>query len=387
MRKGTRYTSQEQVPCKSCVHSRGLIYHKLLLRAQGWHPKLTETGLPALRRKPAESGLLLGAVLGYRSCLTGSVPMIGFAFEETDEAAAEITRLFDFVWPTAVALWNLRWQVDGFLSAVPGATYENVASRFVVGSEIHGADIRAMTTRTTWEDQKTRFSDFILINVFAIYEGWARSLLKSTGVQGISDRELYREKTATTPGLPGFVARVNSAASSVMQTAFQPTFSTHKKVLSAHQSSMLKCYKYFKEVRNCQIHNNGLADQKLVNAFLDFHPISSASSMQTKEDIEHFSMQLGERTKLSLRGVVGFCDIVLRLMITTDAEISGSKAAETAALNRMRKGLSSRRLTMSANPTRQNQQIRKVCRNGNLPPPLNVSVVRQILLEQGLISI
>ena len=45
--------------------------------------------------------------------------MVCFAFSETDEAADEITRLFEFVWPTATALWNLRWQVGGFLAIVP----------------------------------------------------------------------------------------------------------------------------------------------------------------------------------------------------------------------------------------------------------------------------
>jgi hypothetical protein len=92
----------------------------------------------------------------------------GLAFQETDEAASEITRLFDFVWPTAVALWNLRWQVDGFLNAVPNASYADVASRFVVGSGIHGADIRAMSRNSNWEEQKARFAEFVLTNVFAV---------------------------------------------------------------------------------------------------------------------------------------------------------------------------------------------------------------------------
>jgi hypothetical protein len=112
--------------------------------------------------------------------------MVGFAFRETDEAASEITRLFDFVWPTAVALWNMRWQVGGFLSMVPEASYEDVASRFVVGSDIHGADIRAMSLNTTWEEQKARFAEFILTNVFAIYEGWAKRLLEFTQIRGVS---------------------------------------------------------------------------------------------------------------------------------------------------------------------------------------------------------
>jgi hypothetical protein len=232
--------------------------------------------------------------------------MVGFVFRETDEAAAEITRLFDFVWPTAVALWNLRWQVNGFLTAVPNASYEDVASRFVVGSDVHGADIRAMSMKTTWEEQKARFAEFVLTNVFAVYESWARRLLRSTQVTGMSDRDLYRLGDQVSKGLPVFISRVVATPSPVMQRAFQASFSTHKKVHELQLVSMLKCYRYFKELRNCQIHNGGLADQKAVDAYTEFYPVSSAASLKTKEGIEHFPVVLGDKTQVSLRGVVGF---------------------------------------------------------------------------------
>ncbi len=312
--------------------------------------------------------------------------MVGFAFSETDEAASEITRLFDFIWPTAVALWNLRWQVDGFLTAVPGATHEDVASRFVVGSGINGADIRAMSINTSWDDQKTRFAEFVLTNIFAIYESWARSLLRAVHVTSLKDQDLYREGDGSSTGLAAFLSKVNSTPSAVMQSAFQNSFLGHKKVFVAQQSGMLKCYKYFKELRNCHIHNGGVADQRLVDAFLDFTPISSPSAMKTKETIEHFPATLGTRTPLSLRGTVGFCDIVLRLMVTVDAQLSGSKAAEESALDRMHKGAGKYLLTLNRNSAVAHRQIGKICRNGNLPKPLVPEDVRQLLLQHRLVG-
>ncbi len=312
--------------------------------------------------------------------------MVGFAFSETDEAASEITRLFDFVWPTAVALWNLRWQVDGFLSAVPNATHEDVASRFVAGSDIYGADIRAMSINTTWEEQKTRFSEFILTNAFSIYESWARNLLRSTHISDMSDRDLYREGDGIAKGLSTFIVRVNNAPSTVMQSAFQPIFMANKKVFVAQQTAMLKCYKYFKEIRNCHIHNGGVADQKLVDAFTDFQPTSSPLAMKMRGVLEHYPAVLGDKTPLSLRGVVGFCDVILRLMVTVDAQISGSKAAEEAALSRIRKGMGINRITLSSNDKRVHQQICSICRNGNLPRPIVLEEVRQLLLQHGLVS-
>jgi hypothetical protein len=81
---------------------------------------------------------------------------------------------------------------------------------------------------------------------------------------------------------------------------------------------MLKCYKYFKEIRNCQIHNGGVADKKVVDAFNDFLPVSSAASLKVKETMEFFPANLGDKTNISLRGVVGFCDIILSVCPRTN---------------------------------------------------------------------
>jgi len=63
-------------------------------------------------------------------------------FEITNEAQKQITNIFDFVWPTAAALWNLRWQIRGFLDTVPGSSVSDLESRFVLGSEIHGTNFK-----------------------------------------------------------------------------------------------------------------------------------------------------------------------------------------------------------------------------------------------------
>ena len=63
-------------------------------------------------------------------------------FPCTRDAAHRITSLFDFVWPTAAALWNLRWQVQGFLNEVPNATEQELHQRFMSGSRIQWTNLR-----------------------------------------------------------------------------------------------------------------------------------------------------------------------------------------------------------------------------------------------------
>ncbi len=127
-----------------------------------------------------------------------------------------------------------------------------------------------------------------------------------------------------------------------MTSAFKPTLVKHKKYKLATLHNMLLCYRYFKEIRNRQMHGGGIATQLTVDAYNAFAPVASAMSMDTKEVIEHLPVVLGKPVKLKIRGVVGFCDILLRLMITIDAELSTSHYAEAVALERLRKSKKSK---------------------------------------------
>src|SRR5271167_2227282 len=64
-----------------------------------------------------------------------------YVFQAAYDAHRELTELFDFVAPTAIALWNLRWQVQGFLKEVPNATSNDLSNRFAFGSGMRGGEL------------------------------------------------------------------------------------------------------------------------------------------------------------------------------------------------------------------------------------------------------
>ena len=76
-----------------------------------------------------------------------------YFFTATASAHAQITGLFNFVWPTAAAMWNLRWQVNGYLQVVPDATVEQLRARFTEGADINGANFRRACVEHTWDQQ------------------------------------------------------------------------------------------------------------------------------------------------------------------------------------------------------------------------------------------
>jgi len=306
-----------------------------------------------------------------------------FAFEETDDAMAEITRLYDFIWPTALALWNLRWQVDGYMRAAPDASYSDFQARFAAGSDIRGADVRSMIAKTTWDEQKGRFAEVLLTNLFAIYENWADLL--TDRVTGFKGKDLAYYGNGTSDGVLAFLAAVNKAQSQVMSSCFKSTFERHKDYHLPILEEMLKCYRYFKEIRNCLAHKGAIADQRVADSYASFQPVSSAASLKTKETIQHSHVVVGQRVDLSLRGVVGFSAIMRRLMVSIDAAISGSSIAEQHALERLRQVGGPRRV-LNARPRRQQQQVSKVYTVAGLPAPLNPAIAQGFLLQHRLIS-
>src|SRR6266540_1502515 len=82
------------------------------------------------------------------------------------------THLFEFITPTAAALWNLRWQVRGYLAVAPEASRTDLDARFILGSGIQGANLRRAAVEHSWEQQTEQFARQILFVAIALYEGW-----------------------------------------------------------------------------------------------------------------------------------------------------------------------------------------------------------------------
>src|SRR4051794_17113582 len=99
-------------------------------------------------------------------------------FLSSRRAANRLTDVFDFVWPTASAIWNLRWQVAGYIAVVPDATEDQLVGRFVAGSGIRGVNLRKACTQHSWEHQQQQFARFLLVEFCALYEAWCISIIK-----------------------------------------------------------------------------------------------------------------------------------------------------------------------------------------------------------------
>jgi hypothetical protein len=115
-----------------------------------------------------------------------------FVYKCAQDAHEQITRLSDFVSPTVVAMWNLRWQVNGFLSAYPEASQEDLVARFALGSGVRGNEIRRACVDVTWEKQKARFASILLMNTISIFEEFT-DRIASLALSGLAKDKATRD--------------------------------------------------------------------------------------------------------------------------------------------------------------------------------------------------
>jgi len=299
-------------------------------------------------------------------------------FPSTRQALGQLTGLFDFVWPTAAALWNMRWQVQGFMAEVPTATVDELKKRFLFGSGIETVDLKRTVRDQTWDQQKEVFASFVLTNAFAVYEQWADEILIALGQPQRSGKKLQFPKRA-----PAAIAALTTPTSATTTSAFYPVSSGSGKYDLARLISLLTCYRYFKEVRNAQVHAGGVAGQEQFDAHAAFQPVSSRTALGMKGDLLFDPVVIGQPTALHLRGVVGFTDVLIRLMITMDAELSRSEKADAVLEASLRAATGA--VTLSSDVTKRASQVRKICANAGLPRPVDTEVVHAFMVANRIV--
>lgn len=314
-----------------------------------------------------------------------------FFFESSKLFAAQITDLLDFVWPTAAAMWNLRWQVKGFLQErTQPVTVQELHAKFGSDTQIIKPNYYRACVDSTWDEQQEQFASFLLINAFAFYESWIIELLSSLQ---IGDDKLKRrlEKSLQYPsqgpqdGIFEALAHITTSKSLALTEAFFPIFSSKKKYCYQELNQLMKCYRYFKEVRNSIVHRGGLVNQVLEMVSIEYELLQD-KDLKAKEKPAFYPLRLGERSKLKIRGVVGFLDILLKIVTTLDAQILCSEYAEIEFERRWRMDVNKLAQSLKKSFPDRHRKIGSMAREGAFPRPASTKELEQWLLKKSLIN-
>ena len=319
--------------------------------------------------------------------------MARYLFFRTSRSAYEqVTELFDFVWSTNVSLWNLRWQVKGFADTQSVITESVLNGRFVAGSGIRGANLSRACLEMTWEEQQSQFAKFLLFDLFAIIEGWLAKVLDDLGRPGLAKEFQFPTSTKANGTLAGFgfgQAELRATPSPLLTRSFYPGLRSHPKNSLNEIEKLLIAYRCFKECRNAVMHAGGIAQTRTVSAYQAYLALT-ASDLRAKELPECPPVLAGNRVQLSLRGVVGFSDVILRLIATLDAEFACALHAEkefrSQWLTYYAGARSAKRYVLSTtNASRRDEQIGKLVRKLGLPTPSDFPLIESYLRAEGLV--
>lgn len=258
-----------------------------------------------------------------------------YVFRASRDAHKAITELFDFVQPTAISLWNLRWQVAGYLSSVPNADTRMLDARFAVGSGIGSGSLKRATIDTTWDEQLDKFSSFILINAIAVFEDYVSTICEVSSLSNSKKKDIFNKMQFPSHHHNGGIASAISTigTSNVATGAFTWNSKTARRMDEPNVEKLLVCYRYFKELRNSISHNGGRVGQRQLDAQAEYaQEISNNKIGPVNAPVYLPVTATSDAAKISYRGIIGFSEVILSLIATYDLILSKTKVVEDELL-------------------------------------------------------
>lgn len=315
------------------------------------------------------------------------------------DSSQELTSLFDFVWPTSASIWNMQWQVKGYRAQMPLATTDEMGGRFLSGSGIKNVNFKQLE-QTSWSDMQAWFAKLLLSESCSLFEGWIASALDELQIpesvrklttRNSLDKRLQFPSTfdasgTATGGLQKALDEIHAPAkSAAMQTSFQVPLAASTKNAKAHVENLLVCYRVYKEARNCFTHHGGRATKTAVDAYAKY-TVETAISLGLKEKpIMSPILNIGDPIQLQLRGVVGFSDVVLRLIHTLDVELAISSYAERVFYEIWTRNHAIP-VKLKSTPSARHTQLKGMVHQCGLPRPDQLPSLDSYMQSQGLVA-
>lgn len=308
-------------------------------------------------------------------------------FEVTKNSLVAFTSLCDVMHPITVAMWNTRSQVIGTYTVSPSSTQKQIAAKYGLGCNIHGVNYKKAFVDTPWENHEQNIAWLFLNGIFPIFEGWLADLHDKVfpTTNGDIDVAAMQFSTSRANNILTEIHRLTASECDITRDAFYATYVSKKHRCFSKLNNLLICYRFFKEMRNCYMHNAMIADAKLLNAYSQFSTLSSAD-LNMSEIPDHFVPVEGEKVKVSLRGVIGFSQIVLQIMLTCDTELLRSQYAEKELLDRLKKVAPSK-LEVSNKKDRALRKVKGMIIGAGFvtPSPTDIEKIAQLLVDNNII--
>ena len=312
--------------------------------------------------------------------------MADLFFRASEDALDNITAAFDISHPLRASFRYTRKILNELNPDSNNINSELCNQTINADGYVHGVNYKRAFFETSFEDQEEKLAWFLLNNLFAIHEGWVERIYEE-----IFDGRGYAEKTFKrnlefeniSSKFSSYFTPSNKE-SQILCTSFYPVYEAKAALDFTKIDKYMLCYRYFKEARNCYMHRNFIATQKLIDSYTAFQAVSAPTDLDIEEALVTIAPVLGQPVKLNMRGVIGFSQIVKRIITISDAYLLRNVAAEKEILARKPSSWTSR--TFSNKEDRVKGQITQFCNNAGFLKPVYSDDLKNYLISIGVFS-
>ena len=255
--------------------------------------------------------------------------MQNFFFEASNDLRSEIESLNEVALPMCSALWNFRKTIAGEYAENESVSLEHLKEKYndAPGAR-RSANLRLAFIDTSWEEQLKSVSELYLIGIISTYEYWTERLTSEMDEPSLYIKLQFPSNSTRTNGVGFALNEMNGTESDPIRDEVYPSLVRSSKYSIQSLEALLKCFRYFKELRNCLLHRGKLCDGKLYGAQSEFLPYANEGALGMKFVPDFQRFQVGDTVSLSFNGVLGFTEVILRIVATVDAEVAKGHKAE-----------------------------------------------------------
>lgn len=315
-------------------------------------------------------------------------------FNATEAFLNQLNDFFVFLWPSQIALWHLRKEINTLSQDIEHLTNQDLIKRFAKNSGIHSANLLKACVNINWDEQVNIYSRLMLVNVIAMYEGLASEILNEMKLADKDSNKLrldhkYGRKAIDSLKDGRIMEQLEISREPISEAIYSsiyPTINSNDKYDKNVALNRMKCFRCFKEIRNCLIHNNGFATKKCEESYNAYSPIASPADLHIKKEPICGPILTGDQISITIYGVVGFSDLLIKMALSIDAELSYAKVCENILVEKFEQKKIAKR-TLNKNQATRLEQVKRLIRKSGLPTPINVTTIEKLLLSKSLVTI
>ena len=308
-------------------------------------------------------------------------------FEPSKLFLAQITELFDDVWPTVTAIQNFRVQVAEYCEKNSVKDNPTLIKEYVkVEDRTNRPNLARFCIQDTMEENKLRIARNLLINLFAYYEAWVEEMLEIMNCNNRINRYAFQYPSGQqTNNYNVVLSNVRNNGCQVLIDSYYNQYQNNKLYSLTSVDYWLHYYRYYKELRNSIAHGGGIVTQKLVDAYNDVINLNLSKNNLIVNELPTIDVPvINAAANYSLREIVWFSQVLIRLVVTFDVEFIKSNQTEVYFCNEIAK-VHQKKKKLPNDDTNRIKLVRSLSGKANFKKPIDELKVYQLLIKNGVL--